>query len=424
MQPSSNAQASPEHASANYRHLVGDVFWFGVAFPSTARFLSIYAIRLDASAALLGWISALPAIILLITSALAPWWRKRYGSTVGALFWPGLGFRLVFLLPALTPVFPHAFQPYWLLLAVALPALAQGVSSVLFLVVLREGVDARDLPGLMSRRSFAFNVAVGLATVGFGFWLSEVTFPFNYQAMFVAAFAVSLISLWHVQALREINPSTMPQRVKGAMRALLRTPVFQRVASTSTLVHLSFFSILPIIPLWLVNRFDADEQFLSYFGLVEIAAAALIATQTGRIVRRLGTRATIAAGLAITGVAAGLLAAAPSLPVTLVAAAISGAAWTATSISVFTYFSENTPPENVTHFSTAYNQVVSLAIFVGPLLGSQLAGLLPDLSVVLLIGAVLRLAAAALIPLDLFGRDRRTPLPEPQPEIDQVSVSG
>ncbi|NLE50566.1 MAG: hypothetical protein GX613_04110, partial [Chloroflexi bacterium] len=56
--------------------------WFGLAFPSTARFLSVYAIRLGASAALLGWISALPAIILLIMSAFAPWWRKRYPSTV------------------------------------------------------------------------------------------------------------------------------------------------------------------------------------------------------------------------------------------------------------------------------------------------------------------------------------------------------
>lgn len=400
------------------------MFWFGVAFPSTARFLSIYAIRLGADAALLGWISALPAVILLISSAFAPWWRKRYSSTVRALLWPGFGFRTVFLLPALTPVFPHAFQPYWLLLSVALPALAQGASSVLFLVILREGVAPRDLPGLMGHRSVAFNIAVGLATVGFGFWLSKITFPLNYQVMFVAAFVVSLISLWHVQVLREITPSTMPQRVKGAMRALLRTPVFQRVAFTSTLVHLSFYAILPIIPLWLVNRFDADEQFLSYFGLVEITAAALVATQTGWIVRRFGTRSTIAVGLAITGAAAILLAAAPTLSVTLVAAAISGAAWTAASISVFTFFSESTPSENVTHFSTAYNQVVSLAIFVGPLLGSQLAGLLPDLGVVLVIGAALRLIAAALIPLDLFGRDRRAPLPEPQPEIDQVSVSG
>ncbi len=394
--------------------------WFGLAFPSTARFLSVYAIRLGASAALLGWISALPAIILLIMSAFAPWWRKRYPSTVQALFWPGLGYRLVFLLPALTPLFPHSFQPYWLLLAVTLPAFAQGISTVLFLVVLRESVPGRELPGLMSHRSVAFNLAVGLLTVGFGVWLSKAPFPFNYQAMFVLAFLFSLVSLWHVRELREVEPATLPERVKGAARALLRTPVFQRVASTTALLHLSFYAILPIIPLWLVRRFDADEEFLSIFGLVEIAAAALIASQTSRIVRWIGARPAIAISLALTGVAAIVIAVAPNLSATLVAAAISGAAWTAGSISVFMFFNENTPPENVTHFSTAYNQVVSLSIFVGPLVGSQLADLMPDLSVVLLMGAALRLVAAALISLDLFGRPRVTP----QPEADALSVSG
>ena len=418
--PNPGSQASTELARANYRHLVQDVLWFGLAFPSTARFLSVYAIRLGAGAALLGWISALPAIILLITSAFAPSWRKRYRSTVHALFWPGLGFRLVFLLPALTPFFPTTFQPYWLLLAATLPAFAQGVSSVLFLVILRESVSARDLPGLMSHRSVAFNLAVGLLTVGFGVWLSKAPFPFNYQAMYVVAFLFSLVSLWHVQAIREIEPATLPEHVRGAARALLRTPVFRRVASTTALVHLSFYAILPIIPLWLVRRYDADEEFLSIFGLVEIAAAALIASQTGRIVRQIGTRPTIAISMAFTGVAAVLLAVAPSLPATLLAAAISGAAWTAGSIGVFMFFSENTPPDNVTHFSTAYNQVISLSIFVGPLLGSQLASALSNLSVVLLIGAALRLVAAALISLNLFGRQRA----RPQPEADPLSISG
>ncbi len=410
--PGEASPALAEQERANFRHLVLDVMWFGVAFPSTARFLSVYAIRLGAGAALLGWISALPAIILLATSTFAPWWRKRYASTVDALFWPGLGFRLVFLLPALTPFFPRDFQPYWLLIAVVLPAIPQGVSTVLFLVVLREGISNRELPGLMSQRSFAFNVAVGVMTVAFGFWLSRAPFPLNYQLMFVAAFAASLISLLHVQAVREISPATLPERAAGSLRALMRTPIFQRVASTTILVHFSFFTILPIIPLWLVNRFGADERFLSIFGLVEIAAAASIATVTGRIVRQVGSRRTIASGMALTGLAALVIAIAPSLYVTLIAAAISGAAWTAASISMFNFFSENTPPENVTHFSTVYNQVVSLSIFAGPLLGSQLASVAPELSTILILGAVLRVVAAGLIQLDIFGRPRRMPQPD------------
>lgn len=420
-----NTRPGTEQERANHRHLVRDVFWFGLAFPSTARFLSVYAIRLGAGPVMLGWLTALPFIILLIVSTFAPRWRKRYPSTVSALFWPGVGYRLIFLLPAFTPFFPRDFQLYWLLMSAGLPAFAQGISSVLFLVVLRESVESRTLAGLMSRRSLMFNLAVGLLTVVFGVWLTTAPFPLNYQVMYVAAFAFSLVSLFHVQSVREIAPATLPEPVRGAGRALLKTPAFRRVASTTTLVHLSFYAILPIIPLWLVRRYDANEEFLSIFGLVEIAAAALTATQTGRIMQQFGTRMTTAITLALTGVAAGVLALSPGLPVTLIAAAISGAAWTATSISLFTYFTENTPPENVTHFSAVYNQVVSLAVFVGPLLGSQLAAALPDLSVILLMGAALRLAAGGLIALDLFGREQPVSQAEADPlEVDPLSVSG
>jgi hypothetical protein len=48
-----------------------------------------------------------------------------------------------------------------------------------------------------------------------------------------------------------------------------------------------------------------------------------------------------------------------------------------------------------------------LSIFVGPMLGSQLASTPLDLTTVLLIGAGLRLLASLLIPYDLMGRARR-----------------
>jgi hypothetical protein len=71
--------------------------------------------------------------------------------------------------------------------------------------------------------------------------------------------------------------------------------------------------------------------------------------------------------------------------------------WTMAGICLFGYFSENAPPESLTRFTTAYNQVVMLAVFVGPLLGSQLAETPLGLTTVLALGAGLRLLAAAII---------------------------
>jgi MFS family permease len=409
------AQPSAAVVLANFRHFVGDILWFGLAMPATARFLSVYAIRLGAEPMLLGWLAALPAILALASSSLAAWWRRRYPDTVGAQLWPGVFYRFVFLLPALTPFFPAEWQPVWLVLAVSLPALPQGISSVMFLVLLREGMDSVKLTALMSRRSLIFNIAVALSTLAFGFWLEEVAFPFNYQSMYVVAFALSLVSAWHVQKVRiltvEEQPVTTPDQ---PVVSPWRSPAFQGVAVIVVIMHVSFYMLIPIIPLRLVDELGATEGFMSIFALAELGAAALVAALTNRIVGRIGSRPAIGLGLAGTGLAAIVLALTSNLYVTLPAAAISGGMWTLAAISLFNYFSECTPRESLTSYSTLYNQIVMLSVFVGPMLGSQLASMSLELTSVLMIGAVLRLIAGGLIPSNIRrGRMKRTAHPAP-----------
>ncbi|MBZ0301929.1 MAG: hypothetical protein K8J31_19430, partial [Anaerolineae bacterium] len=96
-----------------------------------------------------------------------------------------------------------------------------------------------------------------------------------------------------------------------------------------------------------------------------------------------------------TTVSACVLALAPSLYVTLLAAAIGGASWTGAGIGLFGYFSEKTSPEP--RVTTLYMQIISLASFCGPLIGSNLANAGVNLSAVILGGALLRLAAATVV---------------------------
>jgi MFS family permease len=395
-----------ERAKINFRLMVLDIAWFSIGLPATARFLAVYLIRLDASPSLLGWQAALPAIIALITSSLAGWWRRRYTDVVKSLFWPALGFRLVFLLPALTPYLPHDWQPIWLVLAVVIPAVPQGVSSVLFLVILRESVELRRLPALMSRRSMTFNVLFAAGTLIYGFWLEKAAFPFNYQVMYVSAFALSLGSLLSVMRVQVVIPEPLPSPDRPALHPW-QSMEFRRVVFVTAALYVAFFSLAAIIPLRLVSEMGADEAFLSIYTLAELTAAATMAALTNRLVARIGSRATISGGLIGTGIAAAILAAAPSLPVTLISAAVSGATWTAAAISAFNFFSENTPVENVTGFTTRYNQIVMLSSFVGPMLGSELASTSLSLTTVLWMGAGLRLASGGLIGLEVASWVRR-----------------
>jgi MFS family permease len=411
-----NISETPEtvdlaQARINFRLMVLDIAWFSIGLPATARFLAIYLIRLDASPILLGWQAALPAIIALVTSAAAGWWRSHYTDIARSMLWPGLGMRLTFLLPALTPFLPRDWQPIWLVLAVAIPAIPMGVSSVIFLVMLRESVEPVRLPALMSRRSMVFNILFALGTLTYGFWLEAVAFPFNYQMMFVSAFVLSVFSLMSLMRVRVVIPEPPPSTDRPTLRPW-KSLEFRRVIFITILLYVSFFSISAIIPLRLVEELGANEAFMSIYTLAELSAAALMAALTNRLVARIGSRATISGGLVGTGVAGVLLAVVPTLPLTLIAAAVSGASWTAAAISAFNFFSENTPVEHVTSFTTFYNQIVMLSTFVGPMMGSQLAETSLSLTTVLWMGGILRLISGVAVGMDRpnwRGRFKRRP---------------
>ncbi|NWG17786.1 MAG: MFS transporter [Chloroflexi bacterium] len=391
---------------SNFHHLILDIAWFGLAFPATNRFLSVYAIRLGAEANELSLLTSLPAIMLLLSASLSNWWMSRYTNTLKALFWPQFGFRLSFLLPAFTPFMPVDFQPIWLVLSLTLPAIPQGVASVVFLVMIREAVNEKRVTPLLGQRSLILNATVGLSGLALGVWLEKAPFPFNYQAMFVLAFLLTMVSMWHVTQVR-LLPLPAPIMTADPAANPWRSPDFLRVGFVCGIAHIAFFSVLPLLPLHLVNNLDAGEGFMALFGLAELAAGAVMAAFTIRLAQWIGNRQVIALALIGTSLGALIVALAPSLHITLLAAALTGGSWTAAGIALFAFFSESTPLEQRSRYTTAYTQIIFMGTFVGPMIGSGLYNLGINLVVIILAGAALRLLAALLTQMHAPGWFRR-----------------
>jgi MFS family permease len=407
------SEALAEVENANFRHLVWDVLWFGLAAAATTRFLSVFAIRLGASPIDLGWIAALPSLILLFSSPLGSRWTRRFSDPRRALMLPTFLWRLTFLLPAFAPSFPAELRPLWLILAVTLPALAQGASAIAFTVMFREAVTPEKMNLLLSRRGIWFNAGLAVGALVLGFWLERAPFPFGYQVMFAAAFLFAMISQWHCSRVRILShtPAPPPSRESNPWIS----PNFRRVAVVTAVIHIAYCSITSVIPLFLVQEMGAAEGFIALHGLVELGAGALIGTQTPRIVARIGNRGMIAVSMLFLMIAAVTTAFAPNLYFTLIGAALTGAAWTAAAvIGLFAFYSENTPPQYMTSYSAAYHQVIGVSAFIGPMIGSVLADHGIDLVTVLLVGAVLRLIAAPMVDPSLFAprpAEREDPLP-------------
>ncbi|MBZ0290171.1 MAG: MFS transporter, partial [Anaerolineae bacterium] len=285
-----------------------------------------------------------------------------------------------------------------LILSLALPALPQGISTVAFLVMMREAIPEQRITPLLCRRSIALNIAVGLSGLALGAWLNFVPFPLNYQLMFGAAFILALVSLWHVTKIH-ILPATAPAPRPVEVEPQInpwRSIKFQQVAFITVVIYIAFFSVFPLTPLHLVEHLHADEFYMSIYGLAELAAGALVAGFTARLANRIGNRAIITISMIGTGIGSILIAITPNLFLALPAAAITGGAWTAAGIALFSFFSESTPAEGRAKYTVAYSQVVFLATFLGPMIGTGLRNAGINLAAVILIGALLRIIAAGL----------------------------
>ncbi len=401
---------------SNFHHLVLDIAWFGLALAATSRFLSVFAIRLGADANDLGLMSSLPNLVLMLSSSFAVWWRMRYETSQRALNLPGVGFRMVFLLPALTPFMPEPLQIPWLIFSVTLPAIPQGIAGAVFLTLMRESVSTDKMTALTSRRQMGLNAGIAAGALGFGIMLESLPFPLNYQLMFVIAFMFALMSHWHVLRVKTLYPAQlqkpqpaprmrMPALKRGDGAALLKNPTFRVVLMCVFMLHLAFFTTVALVPLHLVQNLNASEAFIAAFGMVELLSGMLIATQTDKLVRFIGERGLMSAGMMGTALAAITIAIAPRAELTLISAAISGASWTSAVVGLYSFFYAKTPQEHMTRASIVQQQLAGLGLFIGPLIGSALVNSGATLVTAILVGAGARFFAG-LIVMDYRARRR------------------
>lgn len=383
---------------SNYYHLVADIAWFGLAFAANNRFLTFYAIRLGATPFEQGLIAALPALMLLFSTGLSGWWRNRFHDSVAAIALPSLGFRFMFLLPAFVPWFPAEIQVYSLIMAIVLPAFPQGISNAMFVVMMREAISDNLLPKLWGQRLVALNITLATMTIVFGYMLEWLPFPLGYQLMFLLAFLLNLLSVWHVRKVRVLRPAPVARQTEiFPVLRLWRQPNFLRVAVVVLATYIAYTSVNAVMTLHLESHLGATEEFIGWAGVVELAAAAISAAYTHKLMARYGSRYLITAAMIGTAAASLIVAFAPSLNFTLIASAFTGASWTAASIGILGYFHERTPAEDMHRMTVGFQQMTGIAMFIGPMIGNGLAQVGVGLMLVLVIGGIMRLIAAWLV---------------------------
>jgi MFS family permease len=270
------------------------------------------------------------------------------------------------------------------------------VASVIFMTLMREAVPPERMTSLFSRRSVAMHLALAGGALAFGYWLEYAPFPQGYQAMFLFAFAMAMLSQWHVHQIRPLPTLLAPlpsQKNAIPYGSPWRDPAFLRVAVTVGLSYVAFSAALPVIPLWLVENLGAKEGFVALFSMVELLSAASGAFMAAYFIRRLKHKPHIALAMAGSGLGVLLIAFAPGLWFTLIGAGLMGACWAATDVGLLGLFAVRAPQHDA--YSRAYSQLVAGGLFFGPLVTSGLAQSGLGLWWVLVLAALLRALAGA-----------------------------
>lgn len=380
----------------NMRHLVHDRAYYGIA-SAGGQFMTLYALYFGATAAHLGWIASLPGLMMFIATFLSVAWRGRYATSASAQVLPSLLGRLSFILPLFTPLVPTGWQIPYLVAVLVLPALPNGIATSLGLAVMQESVRSEQMVTLLSRRQVALNLFNGAMVLGLGAWLAQAPFPQNYQSMFVLTGGAALMSWWHInqtrplfspQAHSAVCPRLSWRRVLNDSLNVWREPRFQQVARVVGSLYVVHYLIIAIVPLYLVQALNADERLMAWYGMATLAGGTLGAWGIGRAKRRWQTRLSSPVlmlwGMLVGALGAFMLILSPVIWLALASGLLTGAAWTLADIGQFSYFTEQAPKEDATPYSSAYLQVLSLALFISPLPASWLAE--GGVSLVLLIG--------------------------------------
>jgi predicted MFS family arabinose efflux permease len=390
---------SPDIEKANRRYLIQEVFWMGVAFSLEWYFLNVFAIGMGATAAQLGALASLRALMLVIGSSLSSRWTRRFDNMIVALRVPSFFHRAgMYLGVALVAFLPEHMRVNALIGTVALSGLPTGIAQGCFLGMMRTAVSERQLANLMSRRSILMHIAVLVCVILFGQLLEQVAFPINYQISFSIAFCATLISWWNVQKIKVANtPAFATQaEIPSPHINVWKHPVFPRLALLVFVIHFSVFMGAPLVQYHLVRNLGASDSWISVFGLFEMAAGMLIMLRIERLLAIFGTVRMIIIMAFATFIQTFVLGLTPILPPHIIGQLLFGAGWFSLGLLQYKRLTEIAPVEGFPQFAATYILLINAAFFTGPLVSTFLIENVMSVPAALLLIAVLRFGAGIL----------------------------
>lgn len=296
-----NEYQDPDVVKTNFRNVQIDAIGIGLA-NAASPFLPVYLTHLNASSFQVGLLSSMPAFTgLLLAIPLGRFLQRQ----TNIIRWFSIARLIVVASYALTGIIsfliPQTMLVNSILLIWALATLPQTVVSIAFSVVMNAvaGPDRRF--ELMSKRWSTMGVTTTLMVIGIGELLEKVSFPLNYQLMFIGLSLGGLISYYYSSHLK-IPDSIAPPisagiSIKKQLSEIRNLVLPEKPFLTFMFKRFIFMSGIslsaPLVPLYLVREINASDRWISIITMCQTAVMLIGYFVWTRLGRRKGTRSVL-----------------------------------------------------------------------------------------------------------------------------------
>lgn len=375
----------------NAYYLVAEIFW--AAFLNAAASFNVaYALRLDASDEMVGYLSSIPALFAIFLSIPIGKWVQRTKNKQRLLITSLALFRLGFVAIALVPWlnilnFPDGTVVIILLILfnVMQRPMIIGFSPMMS-AVLPIQKQAPVISARMQVHSAVHSVTVFL----FGLWLDRIVFPLNYQTMYFFAFGLSIISTIllakierpeeesAVEAEEELEQEVEPEkkekvsllkRLEKSWQIARDNPMLRRFMINTLCFNFGMWVTMPLFGIYFINEMGASDGWLGTASSLHNVAVILGYSIWRPIVKRIGAKKLLKYTAQMRLLWPLSIALAPNLTWILIIHIVWGVLVPGIGLTHSSVFLQVLPEDAREEGQALHSTIQNSALFVAPLLG-------------------------------------------------------